>query len=232
MRVGPTTLLESPRTLPQPGPLASGTPAEALFKEARLRQRRRRWLFAAIVAALLLVVAAIVGGRTLHGHAAAANTQPPVVGAFSGDVRFFIEQSSAMWPTLLPGDRVSAVTSHAALQRGDLVVFDPPSGAFGSSPQGPEIKRIIGLPGETVSSSGDTVFVNDKPLSEPYLSPGRPLGSPIVTQVIPAGRYFVMGDNRTDTADSRFYGPIPARSVIGLVTAIVSPPSRAGPISH
>ncbi len=233
MKVGSTTLLEfapAPRT--EANPPFRGIEAEALFKEARRRRRRRRWLFAAIGAAVLLVVVAVIGGRAFSGHnAAGANTQPPVSGAYSGDVRFFVEISAAMEPTLHSGDRVNAVTRYPVLHRGDVVVFDPPPGSYRSPVSGPEIKRIVGLPGETISSSGDTVFINGRPLSEPYLSPGQPLGSPIVTQVVPAGHYFVMGDNRDDTADSRYFGPIPARSVIGLVTTIVSPPSRAGPIS-
>jgi len=233
MKVGSTTLLEFAPTPPATAsPSFRGIEAEALFTEARRRRRRRRWLFAAIVAAVSLVVVAVFGGRALYGHnPAGANTPPPVSGAHPGHVRLFVEVSAAMEPTLHPGDRISVVTRYVVLHRGDVVVFSPPAGAFRGSPVGPLIKRIIGLQGETISSSGDTVFVNDEPLLEPYLSPGQPLVAPIVTQVIPAGHYFVLGDNRADSADSRFFGPISARSVIGLATTIVSPPSRFGPIS-
>ncbi len=233
MKVGSTTFLEfAPTPVATAGPSFRGIEAEALFTEARRRRRRRRWLFAAIVAAGALVVVAVFGGRALYGHSpAGANVRPPVSGASSGHVRLFVEVSAAMEPTLHPGDRISVVTRFAILHRGDVVVFNPPAGAFRGPPVGPLIKRIVGLPGETISSSGDTVFINDKPLSEPYLSPGQPLGTPIVTQRIPAGHYFVLGDNRADSADSRFFGAISARSVIGLATTIVSPPSRAGPIS-
>jgi signal peptidase I len=233
MKVGSTTILEFAPTAAQASPPVRGIEAEALFKEAHQRRRRRRWLFATIVSVVVLVVVAVIGGRALYGHnAATANTRPPVSGAYSGDVRFFVEQSAAMAPTLHPGDRISTTTRYAALQRGAVVVFNSPPGVFTGSHAGPQIKRVIGLPGETVSSSGDTIFIDGRPLSEPYLAPGQPFGSQIVTQVIPSGRYFVMGDNRDDTADSRFYGPIPARSIIGIATTIVSPPSRAGPISQ
>jgi signal peptidase I len=233
MKVGSPTMLEFAPTPPQASPPVRGIEPEALFKEAHRRRRRRRWLLATIVLVALLVVVAVIGGRTLYGHnAAAANTRPPARGAYPGDARLYIEQSAAMAPTLRPGDRIRAVTGHAVLQRGDVVVFNSPSGVFPGSHAGPQIKRIIGLPGDTVSASGDTVFINGRPLSEPYLLPGQALGSPIVTQVIPAGRYFVMGDNRTNTADSRFYGPISGRSILAVATTIVSPPSRAGPISE
>jgi signal peptidase I len=135
-----------------------------------------------------------------------------------------------MAPTLLPGDRISAVTRSSSLHTGDVVVFHPTNTSQGYPP-GPEIKRIIGLPGERIASSGDTVLINGKPLAEPYLPLGQPFGAPIVTAVVPAGHYFVMGDNRADTEDSRYFGAIPSSSIIGVATAIVGPPSRAGPIS-
>jgi signal peptidase I len=233
MEVGSPTRLEFP---PAPPPSASppfpGIEAEAIFKEARRRQRRRRALVVTIVAVVVVSVAAVVGGRTLFGHnPAVAKAPPPAGSAYVGGVRFFVEHSAAMEPTLHPDDRISAVTRYAALHRGAVVVFNPPAGAYRGPPVGPLVKRVIGLPGETISSSGNTVFINGRPLSEPYLSPGQPMEGPIATQVIPAGHYFVLGDDRGDSEDSRFFGPIAARSVIGIATAIVSPPSRAGPIS-
>jgi signal peptidase I len=138
--------------------------------------------------------------------------------------------SGAMEPTLLIGDRVQAIASHATVRRGDVIVFNPPNPPIPSVPF--QIKRVIGLPGETISSSGDTILINGRPLSEPYLSPSQTLGPSIATQVIAAGHYFVMGDNRTNSYDSRYYGPIPATSIDGIVTAIIAPPSRAGPIAR
>jgi signal peptidase I len=234
MKAGSTTLLGSVPL--RAGPSVRDIEARALFEEARKRRRHRRRLFAIVIAAVVVAAAAAIGGRALVGHnAATANTEPPTSGAFPGDVRFYVEQSAAMEPTLRPGDRIRVVTRYAGLQRGDVVVFNPPPDSDQGAPLGPgfkipEIKRVIGLPGETISSSGDTIFINGRRLSERYLSPGALPGSPVVTQVIPAGHYFVMGDNRDDTADSRFYGPVPASSVIGVASTIVAPPSRAGPI--
>ncbi len=179
------------------------------------------------------MVAVVIGGiaRT-HHDPVTAGAPPPAGAVHSGSVRFYVEQSAAMSPTLHPGDRLSVDAGFRTLQRGDVVVFDPPSGFFRVPPVVPEIKRIIGLPGETISSSDGTVLIDGRPLSEPYLSRGGAFGSPLATQVVPAGRYYVLGDNRSDSADSRFFGPVAARSIIGVVTAIVSPSSRAGPISR
>ncbi len=90
------------------------------------------------------------------------------------------------------------------------------------------VKRIIGLPGETISSSGTTVQINGVPLSEPYLEAADQPGPTIASQVIPPGEYFVLGDNRTNSLDSSYFGPIPSTSIIGTATRIVAPPSRAG----
>ena len=87
------------------------------------------------------------------------------------------------------------------------------------------MKRVIGLPGETISSKAGSVYINGKKLEEPWLPPGPDSFSGSLTGSdphpqfdlpgpvkIPAGEYFVMGDNRTDSEDSRFFGPIPDRS--------------------
>jgi signal peptidase I len=229
--MGSTMLLEFAPTPLQASPPHQGIETEALFREARRRRRRRR-LFAAIAVVVLLVALVVIGGRILSGRAlATANAKPPVNSVGSGQVRFFTEQAASMEPTLFPGDRISAINRSSPLQRGDVVVLDPPSSAYQGSSPGPEIKRIVGLPGETISSSDNTVFINGRSLTEPYLTSGAVLTAPIVTQVIPVGQYFVLGDNRADSADSRFFGPIPSASVVGIATTIVSPPSRAGPIA-
>jgi signal peptidase I len=92
------------------------------------------------------------------------------------------------------------------------------------------IKRIVGLPGETISSSAATVLINGMPLLEPYLEQGGAPGPAISNEVIPPDEYFVLGDNRADSLDSSYLGPIPSTSIIGIATRIVAPPSRSGPI--
>jgi len=225
-----TTLLEASPAPPPVGNPERGVEAKALFREAR-RRRRMRWLFAAIAAVVLVVVVVVIGAGRSHGlDRVSTNPRPPVSAVASGAVRVFTMTSGAMEPTLLIGDRVQATDSHATVRRGDVIVFDPPNPPISSVPF--QIKRVIGLPGDTISSSGDTVLINGVPLSEPYLSASQPLGRSIATQVIAAGHYFVLGDNRTNSYDSRYYGPIAATSIDGVVTAIIAPPSRAGPIAR
>jgi signal peptidase I len=86
------------------------------------------------------------------------------------------------------------------------------------------VERVIGLPGQTISSSADTIYVDKKILSEPggYNAPYGQLGSKRIapTKIAP-GQYFVMGDNRIDSCDSRAFGPIPGALIVGKAVAII-----------
>jgi signal peptidase I len=127
---------------------------------------------------------------------------------------------------------------HHSVQRGDIIVFaTPPAENCGGGPVRDLIKRVIGLPGETISlSSGtavpfggtaDYVTIDGKRLDESWLPKserGTTYPGPAGTAYdlskpykIPEGNYFVMGDKRTDSCDSRYYGPIPKRLIVGKV---------------
>jgi signal peptidase I len=111
--------------------------------------------------------------------------------------------------------------------RGDIIVFRPPPAAFASGASD-LVKRVIGLPGETISSDASRdVRINGSVLSEPWLPAGTPLGPGIARTTIPAGDYYVLGDNRANSADSRFLGPISGSLIVGRVEtshAKVCPP--------
>jgi len=131
-------------------------------------------------------------------------------------------------------------------RRGDIIVFSDPTpgaqpdrgviGGFfhwlfeGLGVQHPSnedfVKRVVGLPGDTVSGQGGSVYVNGVKLSEPYLTQTT---APFQKFHVPAGELFVMGDNRGDSLDSRFgLGFIPIKDVIGKAQIIIWPPSRFG----
>ncbi len=152
----------------------------------------------------------------------------------------FYIPSASMEPTLQKGDRVLVnKLSYDAhdVRRGDVVVFEIPPESVGPDGIKDLIKRVIALPGETVESRDGVVYVNDRRLTEPYLSDGTVTGDPangnnppIRRQVVPAGRVFVMGDNRANSHDSRYddRGPIPINSIVGRAFVLVWPPTKMG----
>lgn len=100
-------------------------------------------------------------------------------------------------------------------KRGDVVVFHYPR-----NPQEDYIKRLIGLPGDTVTIEGGQVFVNDLLLEEPYIS-----GPPAYTNTwtVPEGQLFVLGDNRNQSSDSHSWGFVPVENVVGKALVIYWP---------
>lgn len=136
-------------------------------------------------------------------------------------LRSFVMESysiptASMAPYLDPGDRVlvSKLSYHLHdVNRGDVIVFDAPdrAAAIGADRL---VKRVIALPGETVESKDGKVFVNDEPLAEGYL-PNATRTENVARQTVPADSFWVMGDNRANSADSRFFGPITGNSIVG-----------------
>jgi signal peptidase I len=148
--------------------------------------------------------------------------------------------SASMEPTLMIGDRIVVDKLSYDLHsvgRSDIVVFARPADEHcGGTPVADLVKRVIGLPGETISLSGGQVYIDHKLLSEPWLpasiqrstTPG-PSSAPYALHEsfkVPANDVFVMGDNRTDSCDSRWWGPIPESTIVGKVDVRVWPVSR------
>lgn len=131
--------------------------------------------------------------------------------------------SSSMVPTLNVDDRllVTRVYNPEKLQRGDIVVFD--SDELNET----VIKRLIGLPGDTIKIDGTAVYVNGKKLDEPYVK--YPLES-YGTYVVPEGKYFFLGDNRANSNDSRFWNNpyIDADKIQGKAQIKIYPLSQIG----
>jgi signal peptidase I len=115
----------------------------------------------------------------------------------------------------------------ASPKRGDIVVFHtPPLAAARCGEGGVYVKRLIGLPGELWEERGGYVYINGKPLSEPYIKAARRDSRTIAPIRIPRGRYFMMGDNRASSCDSRRWGTVPHANLIGKVIATYWPPQR------
>lgn len=132
--------------------------------------------------------------------------------------------SQSMLPTLQVGDRILVTKVGFRIARGDIVVFRRvPADNLPSAPD--LVKRVIGLPGETISSRGRVVLIDGRPLAEPWL-PGlsgicAEKGADIAKTFIPPHHYYVMGDCRGDSADSRSWGTVPASYIVGEVTVVI-----------
>ena len=109
--------------------------------------------------------------------------------------------------------RAPSASMAPAYEPGDVVVFWPPH-----DPRSPWLKRIIAVGGETIRFAGDTVTVDGRPLSEPYVAPGD-VAYEFLEETVPPGHVYVLGDNRMNSADSRLFGPVPSASIIGRLCA-------------
>ncbi|GGA08592.1 signal peptidase I [Okeania sp. KiyG1] len=139
-------------------------------------------------------------------------------------VRVFIAEpryipSDSMIPTLEVGDRlvVEKVSYyfHPPVA-GDIIVFQPPQQLqrYGYAKNQAFIKRVIGLPGDTIRIENGLVYINDQPLTENYIAEPPEYTLPISVEV-PNNQYFVMGDNRNNSNDSHVWGFLPKKNIIG-----------------
>jgi signal peptidase I len=146
-------------------------------------------------------------------------------------VQAFYVPSGSMEPTLAIGDRILVVKAGwlaGPIERGSIIVFRHPPNIPCQVEAGVSdlVKRVIGLPGETIWSGGpgdNTIYVDGNALSEPgWFAPGTQVGlKPIARTTIPADDYYVMGDNRAYSCDSRYFGPIARSSIVGKVVVLV-----------
>lgn len=148
---------------------------------------------------------------------------------------FKIPSSDAMRPTLVKGDRVlvdKAIYRRSAPQRGDVIVFKYPD-----DPKRPFIKRLVGLPGDTVEIKDERLVINGSALQAsaghwaaiPYYNQGK-YGEKGQEVTVPADQFFVLGDNSASSHDSRFWGFVPKQNLIGKAYKIFWPPDRSGPL--
>jgi signal peptidase I len=150
--------------------------------------------------------------------------------------------SGSMEPTLQVGDRivVDKLSYHLhGVDHGNIIVFStPPKENCAGPPVADLVKRVIALPGETISLSGGNVLINGRLLAEPWLPASQrgrtyPGPSPAAYALhhefkVPSGDVYVMGDNRTLSCDSRYWGPISESTIVGKVDLRIWPLSRLG----
>ena len=140
-------------------------------------------------------------------------------------VQAFYIPSGSMEPTLMIDDRILVakfVYRLRPVHRGDVIVFRYPL-----NPQRDFVKRVMGLPADRVRLKNGVVYVGDRALSEKGYTIKPDFGNygPVI---VPANQYFVLGDNRNNSEDSRFFGYVPRGNIIGKAVFIYWPPQRIG----
>ncbi len=229
-------LSERPHAEPvDDAPAAAAVRTERPDASRSVQGEERRWRFVGSLPFLILVALAVA----------------ILIKSFL--VQAFFIPSESMEPTLLHGDRVlvnKLAYVGGDVGRQDVIVFANPNGdgapdrglvggflhwlgeGIGVARPADEdyIKRVIGLPGETLEIHDDTVFVDGEPLAEPYLTAeARTCNREFGPVTVPADALFVMGDNRCNSSDSRYgLGFVPQGKVIGRAFLIIWPPSDVG----
>jgi signal peptidase I len=152
--------------------------------------------------------------------------------------------SSSMEPTLhcaRPGSGCLARFSDRVLanrfiyhfrnpKRGEIVVFKtPPAAEVACGGEGGTfVKRLIALPGDRWREQDGYIYINGKRLDEPYIEPARRDEDTIPEKTVPQGQYVMLGDNRASSCDSRRWGTVPRKNLVGPVFAVYWPPRRIG----
>jgi len=201
-------------------PADAPAPSGGRGRHAAGRAQGGRW----IVELLGVVVVAVVIAVVLRTFVVATFSIP----------------SGSMEPTLQIGDRilVDKLSYHLhGVDRSNIIVFStPPTEDCAGPPVADLVKRVIGLPGETISLAGGRVYIDGHVLAEPWLPPAtRTETFPALSEEpyalhraykIPANDVYVMGDNRQFSCDSRYWGPVPESTIVGKVDVRMWPLSR------
>jgi signal peptidase I len=197
--------------MPAPADLGPTSTDPASAEPAGTGPQRRRWRRGLARTVITLLVAALLS---------------VLVRAYAYEA-FFIP-SASMVPTLAVYDRIlvqKAFFNWHDVREGDIVVFTHPPLDRCPGPAGDLVKRVIALPGQTIYSAGNTIYINGHLLAEPYLPAYDPLGPPIASSQhpyrVPSGEFYVLGDNRSDSCDSRYWGPIQGSTIIGKAILVI-----------
>jgi len=168
------------------------------------------------------------GGRIIEWLVVLAFAALAAVGLRSYVVQVFFVPSGSMIPTLQVGDRIVVdkfLFSASSIHDGDIVVFARPPGDTAGVCDDPTasdlVKRVVATPGQTIRSVGNAIYVDGVRQPESYLPAGTELGRAVPLQTVPAGQYFMMGDNRYESCDSRYWGTVKGSTIVGKVVAVI-----------
>ena len=191
-----------------PDSAASGADTETTRRKKARSNRKKQGYEWLILVAASLAVALVVRGFLIQA--------------------FYIP-SESMVPTLVKNDRVLVNKLSYKLHdvhRGDIVVFKAPEGAATAQVKD-LIKRVVGLPGETIEGRNGNIFIDGKPLDEPYLPPDvRSRDFP--PEKIPPDKIYVLGDNRQDSRDSTFFHAVDESAIVGRAFVKIWPLNDLG----
>jgi signal peptidase I len=137
---------------------------------------------------------------------------------------FFYTDTGSMEPTIRPGDRMVLIKTEI-LKKSDIIIFKDPKNTDVYL-----VKRVIGLPGDTVEVANGRLYLNENAVNEPYLKDNYIIYKYGLARV-PPGKLFVLGDNRNNSDDSTVWGFLPTEDIRGKVIFRYWPPSRFGRVT-
>jgi signal peptidase I len=152
-----------------------------------------------------------------------------IFGILHATIQTYKIEQTCMLPNIEPGQWlvINKMAYHFhPPERGDIIILRPPQNPGGI----PYIKRVIGLPGETLEIRSGSTYINGILLEEPYTK--EPARRPFNPQIITPEHYFVMGDNRNGATDSRVWGLVPRENIIGKAWICYWPTSKWGTVPN
>lgn len=221
----PAQLPDQPTDLPQP----EATVAKPAPKKSGAIRETIETLILALI--IFVLVRQVVLNFRVDGHSMDPNLH-------NGEMllvnrRAYTDVNFASLINWIPGVDVNGHDYHpfGNVERGDIIVFNPPNG------DKPYIKRIIGLPGDVITFQDGFVYVNGVKLDEPYIADGNgitrcPTTSCRVPVTVGPDQVYVLGDNRTNSEDSRYFGPFAISAIIGKAWITYWPLSDLGRVPH